>query len=767
MLWKISVPIPQRRAIRDRLARRAEVRAPKKQDLAPFQYSQLHGPGKIRLLKIDRPKSAWRPGLIRCTMDEFPLTNTPSYRALSYTWKEKESIQDFARDGHHWSNPFLQLYSSKRWKALIGTPNGPPGSRRPWLDNAVKSAALAVMRLTHKDTPPRRLIICNGCAMFVTHNLHNALTVLSRRHPGHWWIDQLCINQEDVQERSSQVALMGQLYRTASDVVVWLGESTRMESQAVPALKMMANLGNDVKDIMVASTSLFGREVPKLFALVGFFSRSWFDRVWIVQEFAVAKDAIFLLGDTEIPLDLVARALARIEQILSASTFGSVLGNTDIPLSTRSKLLDCRAFTISNREWSLEKWLGVARARETTDHRDLVFGGLSLLARHADQPVPEVVNEPLFLTRTDTTALGADYSKSVQAVYHAFSVALLSSDLGINALSLVGTRRDLAQFPSWVINLHYPGLPTPFHQLQVRQPRMPHRPSCAAEMCITGEIALTEGVRFDKVRDVGEPLGHWFSGQGQGDSPFHLTETFRIFLELGPRYDVTGELILVALWRTLILESDGRGLPNLDASFADALRWYLDMHRLDTRKMNPQTDEQKGVFQSQMAKHNDTRTRFHSMVSMPEYHSTVFSKSLLAHTPLDGMKSKTGHERNMNDLAIWHETFLAFLEAFHEAAPGRRVFITHGGYLGIGPATAQPGDEVMFLRGAWAPYITRTVDLTQQSWWVPAKTGPEDEEMPRILIGEGYVHGIMDHLGNDESMLAAAGSNAFSSIWFI
>jgi hypothetical protein len=46
-----------------------------------------------------------------------------------------------------------------------------------------------------------------------------------------------------------------------------------------------------------------------------------------------------------------------------------------------------------------------------------------------------------------------------------------------------------------------------------------------------------------------------------------------------------------------------------------------------------------------------------------------------------------------------------FLESFGVCGPGRRLFITEEGFMGVGPSTTQPGDSVYLLKGAWAPYI--------------------------------------------------------------
>jgi hypothetical protein len=38
------------------------------------------------------------------------------------------------------------------------------------------------------------------------------------------WIDQICINQQDLDERSAQVKFMGEIYERAACVLLWLGE---------------------------------------------------------------------------------------------------------------------------------------------------------------------------------------------------------------------------------------------------------------------------------------------------------------------------------------------------------------------------------------------------------------------------------------------------------------------------------------------------------------------------------------------------------------
>jgi hypothetical protein len=39
------------------------------------------------------------------------------------------------------------------------------------------------------------------------------------------WIDALCINQDDFLERNQQVTMMGRIYSSCREVIMWLGDS--------------------------------------------------------------------------------------------------------------------------------------------------------------------------------------------------------------------------------------------------------------------------------------------------------------------------------------------------------------------------------------------------------------------------------------------------------------------------------------------------------------------------------------------------------------
>lgn len=76
----------------------------------------------------------------------------------------------------------------------------------------------------------------------VTKNRLSALRYLRRsREHRPLWADAICINQHDLAERSTQVALMGDIYQTANSVTVWLGDASNESDMAIDYLAVMGS----------------------------------------------------------------------------------------------------------------------------------------------------------------------------------------------------------------------------------------------------------------------------------------------------------------------------------------------------------------------------------------------------------------------------------------------------------------------------------------------------------------------------------------------
>lgn len=88
------------------------------------------------------------------------------------------------------------------------------------------------------DSPPLTAqIICDGYQIDITPNLHAALRSL--RNTGRsriLWVDQICISQQDLAERSAQVRIMHSVYQQAVQAIVWLGGADATSSTAMDFL---------------------------------------------------------------------------------------------------------------------------------------------------------------------------------------------------------------------------------------------------------------------------------------------------------------------------------------------------------------------------------------------------------------------------------------------------------------------------------------------------------------------------------------------------
>jgi hypothetical protein len=84
-------------------------------------------------------------------------------------------------------------------------------------------------------------IYCDGKILLVTENCREfLLNIRSKTESLALWIDAICINQKSEAERSQQVQLMGDIYKTARQVLIWLGKETRESNLAFEYLSHIA-----------------------------------------------------------------------------------------------------------------------------------------------------------------------------------------------------------------------------------------------------------------------------------------------------------------------------------------------------------------------------------------------------------------------------------------------------------------------------------------------------------------------------------------------
>jgi hypothetical protein len=188
----------------------------------PYAYEPLSkNPDEIRLLKLMPPSSS---GDIEIEIIRVPSSAPPAYEALSYVWGPPERTHEVT----------VKTSSKKCFPRL--------SRRRRFLFGRSK------FKLSH---------------LAISRNLFIALQHLSlAKKPRLLWIDAICINQDNISERSEQVNKMASIYGNAQLVILWLGEEAHASSSAIETLGALGNgvnifnIGGSVRKVSSKPDSL-------------------------------------------------------------------------------------------------------------------------------------------------------------------------------------------------------------------------------------------------------------------------------------------------------------------------------------------------------------------------------------------------------------------------------------------------------------------------------------------------------------------------------
>lgn len=129
------------------------------------------------------------------------------------------------------------------------------------------------------------------------------------------WIDQLCINQDDKDEQSQQVLLMGDIYSKAQQTIVWLGEEDSdkevLDETAALFAAYTSNTPDQDVQLIKPELSLLERSGSRgsrrRHALVRLLNRPWFSRVWIFQEAVMSSTVTIKCGSLQMPFEILRR----------------------------------------------------------------------------------------------------------------------------------------------------------------------------------------------------------------------------------------------------------------------------------------------------------------------------------------------------------------------------------------------------------------------------------------------------------------------------
>lgn len=257
---------------------------------------------------------------------------------------------------------------------------------------AIRGRFVAISYCWGGEIPTENLPISSRAYLKVTRTVYSILRHISGVASGlPIWLDAICINQDDCEEKGVQVSMMRDIYAAARCVLVWLGngdlthdeESVLWSYLTSPYIHNNATLDN---------ISRFGGVGDHLFGRV--LQSPWFERAWIVQELCLARKVLFLSGALGMSLPFLKDYLEvrrkNYNSLPDSYSIPSDWGRTSLPAFKQFPKLCAHRELIQKNDGkprvTLTDILLEFQSFKATDPRDKVFAFLGLAAYHGLKP---------------------------------------------------------------------------------------------------------------------------------------------------------------------------------------------------------------------------------------------------------------------------------------------------------------------------------------------------------------------------------------------
>ncbi|ETS79924.1 hypothetical protein PFICI_07453 [Pestalotiopsis fici W106-1] len=538
------------------------------------------------------------------------------------------------------------------------------------------------------------------------------------------WIDAVCMNQNDIHEKSQQVAMMDTIYQRATMTLVWLGKDKGTARRAKEMIRRIA----DWRQVKLPFISGTDEEEYGLFAderqtdafplnidwdaLTSLFSAVWFTRIWIIQEVVLSKHCHLFMGKTEICWKQLAQVMWYISNNIERTKLGergkSGVWNAVIIGRTQKRRLGPLELLESSPDFG------------ATNPKDRIFALYGLL-------------------KTDTrtalhTAFYPNYDAKLVDIYTKATRATLNFSHGarllLHAQCLVqrpGCEYYDIDFPSWVPRYHFIDdrqrgsyRPLWFTQHSVAQA---HAQIIKIDRDTPSNILRIAGAVMDTVSTVFEPLSPLLSHQGQSphDSCGRVGCSDPLCVE--HREAIFGSLR--QLWHAAIAANPKLPLSEL----ATMLRTTL-VGKPDEESCESGCDCYLN-FQSEFKE-------LVTKVWPTEHNAPVEAEAVEIEAQVDPDDSDLDDEYSDDDDDDEEDTKLDQVDTGKNDSLGhlwhriigrhanRRFFLAGSGRTGIAAPQTQVGDKICLVPGLEVPLILRQVG----SDWV--------------LIGDAYLSGTLN-----------------------
>ncbi|KAI0007345.1 HET-domain-containing protein [Xylariaceae sp. FL0662B] len=299
------------------------------------------------------------------------------------------------------------------------------------------------------DATVTKPILLDGRTYPVTINLFSGLQYLRLEDsPRRLWVDSLCINQTDTEERGREVRKMNIIYKYASGVLIWLGDYepyTRLHVKRLFDFVRKLATNCDRMDAKALISRLGYEEIwrwqEELRDFIG--GRQWFERIWVLQEIS-GRPRPWLKHSKITPSLICGHLLLSFAHLRAAVTWWSEpIDSAQLGLPLVCPSLERLSSIWAGHQWMNENkdqpfgkqlaWLlaAVASIFKATDKRDMVYAILGLTTT---EKVPVL--------------LQVDYKKSLQQVLTDCATFIINEVGQINIIQCNSMRTE--RLPSWV-----------------------------------------------------------------------------------------------------------------------------------------------------------------------------------------------------------------------------------------------------------------------------------------------------------------------------
>ena len=505
------------------------------------------------------------------------------------------------------------------------------------------------------------------------------------------WIDAICINQNDLQERGRQVALMGDVYSKASQSLIWLGKADERTSKAIAGLETIhqqlseeTDGGRNFRKVLYGKAYIFEYSTVPLpegldfDAIKALFRRPWFRRRWVVQESALARKGVFYCGEFSMDMLQLFRASCWIHHKQHTLSFDldAEAGIMNASYMSRHVDHDQGYFTAEQvQDRHLADLFRSFQTFDVTESRDFVYALLGL-SRWASTGLPDLL-KPDYLAPLEKIFTNA----ARMAIYESADLWLFRYiDHGPEFVSSPSGK----SMPSWV--------PSLFHKLDLEispnyfrstfkanrgMARTIEKYADDSKIDLSNSILSVGGLAVDVVTDVGNRLD---------------PDKFEIVAGIA---EIVYDILIC---RTL---RKGKNIAALEKmSFSD-----LGLVLVGGSNFDPELNPTEA---------GDAET-------------SIFSRFLNGLSSASKNAPSNGRDAVLMQLnrVLEDATFSRCVWAIKYACMNRRLFATENGYVGLGPQATRTGDHLTVLSDSRMPMVLRQASGT---WDV---------------LGPCYVHGVM------------------------